>query len=120
MDADGQSLGTVSVTASQASRYITMFVPLEALGTPGPGWSFSVVLHGQDGFSGDQARGFQPLPQDFQFGLCSDATVVSPICGSDPAAAPKAMDVITPAGVDQAVELDPTLGPVRIAGVPVD
>ena len=45
--------------------------------------------------------------------------MVSPICGSDPAAAPKAMDVITPAGVDQAVELDPTLGPVRIAGVPV-
>ena len=119
VDAAGQSLGPVSVQASQTSRYITMFVPLAALGTPGPGWSFAVVLHGQDGFSPDQARGFQPLPQHYQFGLCASPTVVSPICDSDPGAAPKAMDVITPAGVDQSVELDPTLGPVRIAGVPV-
>jgi hypothetical protein len=29
------------------------------------------------------------------------------------------MDVITPAGVDQTVELDPTLAPVLIQGVPV-
>lgn len=119
VDAAGQSLGTVSVTASQASRYITMFVPLAALGTPGPGWKFAVVLHGQDGFSGDQARGFQPLPQDFQFGLCASPGVVSPICSIDPGTAPKAMDVITPAGVEQSVELDPTQGPVRIQGVVV-
>ena len=119
VDAAGQSLGTVSVTASQASRYITMFVPLAALGTPGPGWKFTVVLHGQDGFSGDQARGFQPTPQDFQFGLCASPSVVSPICSIDPGTAPKAMDVITPAGVDQSVELDPTQGPVRIEGVAV-
>jgi glucoamylase len=32
---------------------------------------------------------------------------------------PKAMDVITPAGVDQATELDPTLGPVAVHAVPV-
>ena len=119
VDAAGQSLGTVSVKASQASRYITMFVPLAALGTPGPGWTFAVVLHGQDGFSADQARGFQPTPQDFQFGLCASASVVSPICSIDPGTAPKAMDVITPAGVDQSVELDPTQGPVRIEGVAV-
>ncbi len=118
VDAAGQSLGTVSVQASQASRYITMVVPLAALGTPGPGWSFAVVLHGQDGFSGDQARGFAPTPQPFQFGLCAPA-VVSPICGIDPGTAPKAVDVITPPGVSQSVELDPTLGPVRIEGVPV-
>ncbi len=29
------------------------------------------------------------------------------------------MDVIAPAGVDQATELDPTLGPVTIHGVSV-
>jgi hypothetical protein len=29
------------------------------------------------------------------------------------------MDVITPVGVDQAVELDPTQQPVLIQGVPV-
>jgi len=119
VDAAGQSLGTVSVTASQVSRYITMFVPLAALGTPGPGWKFTVVLHGQDGFSPDQARGFQPTPEPFQFGLCASAGVVSPICGIDPGTAPKAIDVIAPAGVDQSAELDPTQGPVRIEGVAV-
>ena len=29
------------------------------------------MLHGQDGFSSDQARGFAPTPQDFQFGVCA-------------------------------------------------
>jgi glucoamylase len=117
VDAAGQSLGEVSVQASQVSRYITMIVPLAVLGTPGPGWAFTVVLHGQDGFSPDQARGFAPTPQAFLFGLCASASVVSPICGIDPSTTPKAIDVITPSGVDQATELDPTLGPVRIAGV---
>jgi glucoamylase len=119
VDAAGQTLGDVSVQASQTSRFITMIVPLAALGTPGPGWHFTVVLHGQDGFSPDQARGFAPTPQPFLFGLCASPSVVSPICDIDPGTAPKAIDVITPAGVDQATELDPTLGPVRIAGVPV-
>jgi glucan 1,4-alpha-glucosidase len=119
VDANGQSLGDMQVQASQTSRYITMLVPLAALGTPGPGWTFTVVLHGQDGFSSDQARGFAPTPQDFLFGVCASSSVVSPICAVDPGTVPKAMDVITPAGVDQATELDPTLGPVRIAGVPV-
>jgi glucoamylase len=119
VDAAGQSLGTVSVSASQASRYITMFVPLAALGTPGPGWTFTVVLHGQDGFSPDQARGFAPTPAPFLFGLCASTTVVSPICGIDTGIAPKAIDVITPAGVDQFAELDPTRGTVRIQGVAV-
>jgi glucoamylase len=32
---------------------------------------------------------------------------------------PKAMDVLTPAGVDQATELDRSLGPVVLRGVPV-
>ncbi|MFI7589835.1 glucodextranase DOMON-like domain-containing protein [Spongisporangium articulatum] len=118
VDAAGASLGDVTVQAGQTSRYITMIVPLAALGTPGPGWSFAVVLHGQDGFSGDQARSFAPTAQPFQFGLCAPGGV-SPVCAIDPGTAPKAMDVITPAGVDQATELDPTLGPVVIAGVPV-
>ena len=30
---------------------------------PASGWGFTVVLTGQDGFSPDQARGFQPTPQ---------------------------------------------------------
>ena len=43
-----------------------------SLGTPTSGWGFTVVLTGQDGFSSDQARGFQPTPQEFQFGVCAD------------------------------------------------
>lgn len=118
VDAAGTSLGTVAVQASQVSGFITAVVPLAALGTPGPGWSFSVVLHGQDGFSPDQARGFQPTPQDFQFGVCAPGGT-SPICSLDPNTVPKAMDILTPAGVSQAAELDPTAPPVQIAGVPV-
>ena len=118
VDASGNSLGTVSVQASQASGFITAIVPLAALGTPGAGWQFTVVLHGQDGFSPDQARGFTATPQDFQFGVCAPGGT-SPICAVDPGSVPKAMDVLTPAGVSQAEELDPTMPPVQIAGVPV-
>jgi glucoamylase len=37
----------------------------------------------------------------------------------DPATVPKAMDVVTPSGVSQATELDPTRGPVVIQPVTV-
>jgi glucoamylase len=43
----------------------------------------------------------------------------SPICAVDPTTVPKAMDVITPAGVSQDTELDPIPGPVVIQGVTV-
>jgi glucoamylase len=118
VDATGRSLGPVSVQASQTSGYITVIVPVASFGTPGPGWTFTVVLHGQDGFSPDRARGFQPTPQEFQFGVCAPGGT-SPICAVDPGTVPKAMDVLTPPGVDQAAELDPTDPPVEIAGVPV-
>ena len=118
VDAAGQGLGPLNVSANETSKAITMVVPAAALGHPASGWVFSVVLHGQDGFSPDQARGFAPTAQPFQFGLCGSG-VVSPICGINPGTAPKAMDVITPAGTSQATELDPTLGPVTIHGVAV-
>jgi carbohydrate-binding DOMON domain-containing protein len=93
-------------------------VPKEALGQPGAGWIFSVVLHGQDGFQPDRARPFAPTPQAFLFGVCATGGT-SPICATDPGTVPKAVDVITPAGVDQTVVLDPTQQPVLIQGVPV-
>ena len=43
----------------------------------------------------------------------------APVCSADPATVPKAVDVITPPGVSQATELDPTLGPVVIQPVTV-
>ena len=118
VDANGNSVGTATVLSSEATKTITIVLPASAFGAPASGWSFAVVLTGQDGFSSDQARGFAPTPQPFLFGVCApDGT--SPICAVDPATVPKAMDVITPAGVDQATELDPTLGPVVLQGVTV-
>jgi glucoamylase len=77
-----------------------------------------VVLTGQDGFSADQARGFTPTPQEYQFGVCAVGDP-SPICGVSPGSVAKAVDVITPAGVSQATELDPTAGTPVVHGVPV-
>jgi carbohydrate-binding DOMON domain-containing protein len=75
-----------------------------------------VVLTGQDGFSPDQARGFAPTPQEFQFGVCATASA-DPHCTFDPGLVPKAVDVIPAPGVSQSTELDYTLGPVRLTGV---
>jgi carbohydrate-binding DOMON domain-containing protein len=118
VDASGATLGTVTISANEISRFITFRVPKASLGTPGPGWGFTVVLTGQDGFSPDQARGFQPTPQDFQFGVCATASS-DPHCTFAPNLVPKAVDVITPSGVTQSTELDYTLGPVVIKGVTI-
>jgi glucoamylase len=114
------TVGTVTISANQISRYITFTVDKTALGgTPGTGWAFTVVLTGQDGFSPDQARGFQSVPQEFQFGVCATAST-DPHCTVDPSTVPKAMDVLTPAGVLQSDELDYTLhNPVTITGVTI-
>lgn len=118
LSASGATLGQVQIGANEISRYITFSVTKASLGTPGPGWGFSVVLTGQDGFSSDQARGFQPTPQGFQFGVCATASS-DPHCTVAPDSVPKAMDVLTPAGVIQADELDYTGGPVVIAPVTI-
>jgi glucan 1,4-alpha-glucosidase len=122
VNGSGATVGSVQIRANAVTRFITFTVSKAALGgTPATGWHFAVVLTGQDGFSPDQARGFTQPAQDFQFGVCTAAAVAagSPICAVDPATVPKALDVIVPAGVDQATELDPTAPPVVIAGVVV-
>jgi glucoamylase len=120
IDAGGTTLATVDIKANAVSRYITFSVPKTALGgTPGSGWAFTVVETGQDGFSSDQARGFQPTPQDFQFGVCAAASS-DPHCTFDPGQVPKAVDVFTPAGVSQSDELDYTVhNPVVIAPITI-
>ena len=118
-DASGATVGTISISANEISRFITFKVSKASLGgTPASGWGFTVVLTGQDGFSNDQARGFQPTPQDFQFGVCASGGS-APICSFPANQVPKAVDVLTPAGVSQATELDPTLGPVVLQGVTI-
>jgi glucan 1,4-alpha-glucosidase len=119
-DASGTTVGTIAISANQISRYITFRVSKASLGgTPGSGWAFTVVLHGQDGFSGDQARGFAPTPQDFLFGVCAAASSDAH-CTADPSSVPKATDVLTPSGVSQTDELDYTLHhPVVLQGVTI-
>src|ERR1700674_642209 len=117
IDAHGTTLGTVAIRANQISRYITFSVPASSLGHPGSGWGFSVVLTGQDGFSPDQARGFNATPAPYNFGVCATASA-DPHCTVAPGTVPKAVDVLTPAGVVQSNELDYTLhSPVTITDV---
>ncbi len=120
IDAHGTTLGTVNISANAISRFITFSVPSASLGgVPGSGWGFTVVLTGQDGFSPDQARSFAPTPQPFQFGVCAMASA-DPHCTFDPNKVPKAMDVLTPAGVLQSDELDYTLhNPVTLQDVTI-
>ena len=119
VDAHGTTLGTVTIKANAISRYITFSVDKTALGgTPGSGWSFTVVLTGQDGFSPDQARSFAATPQPYQFGVCAAASS-DPHCTVDPSTVPKVIDTIPPSGVLQSVELDYTLGPVVLQGVAI-
>jgi glucoamylase len=118
VNASGGAVGAANVLAVQSDRTITIALPEAQFGTPGSGWGFSVVLTGQDGFSADQARGFDKTPQPFLFGVCAPGGT-APICMFPANAVPKAMDVITPPGVMQATELDPTLGPVVIQPVTV-
>ena len=118
VNASGGAVGAANVLAVQSDRTITIALPEAQFGTPGSGWGFSVVLTGQDGFSSDQARAFTATPGQFTFGVCA-AGGAAPVCTFDPNAVPKAVDVITPEGVSQATELDPTLGPVVIQPVTV-
>ena len=118
VNASGASVGTASALAEQADGTITIALPEAQFGTPGSGWGFSVVLTGQDGFGTDQARNFTAIPGGFTFGVCA-AGGTAPVCSADPNTVPKAVDVLTPTGVSQAAELDPTRGPVVIQPVPV-
>jgi glucoamylase len=118
VNASGGTVGTPFVLPNGSDNTITIALPESSFGTPGSGWGFSVVLTGQDGFSSDQARAFTPTPGAFTFGVCAPGGT-APICSFDPNLVPKAVDVITPTGVSQATELDPTLRPVVIQPVVV-
>ncbi|MCW2892079.1 MAG: Glucan 1,4-alpha-glucosidase, partial [Actinomycetia bacterium] len=57
-------------------------------------------------------------PGAFTLGVCPVGGT-EPICSLSPSAVPEVMDTITPPGVSQGTELDPTLGPVVLQGVTV-
>ena len=93
------------------TRTITILVPKAAFGTPRAGWTFAVVLHGQDGFGQDGARTFTSTPGTFTFGRCATDRRTDPRCQVPLDQLPKAMDVLGP---NQATELDRSRGPVVI------
>ncbi len=117
-DAAGGAVGSPSVVASAAARTITVALPAAAFGTPGPGWSFAVALTGQEGSAADQARSWAPTAQPYAFGVCPVGGT-APVCSAAPSTMPQVMDTLTPSGVTQSTELDPTLGPVVLHGVTV-
>ena len=119
------SVAQLTPSGTDTPGLITITVPASTLGAPAStaasawsGWTFTVTLAGQDGFSPDDARSFASTPQPYQFGVCSPGGT-QPICSVDPANVPKVMDTIPPASVDIQSELDPTSGPVVIQGVTV-
>jgi glucoamylase len=127
------SLGTPQVSVAQLSPaangdtpgLVTITVPTSVLGTPGPGWTFTVALAGQNGFGTDDARTFTATPGAYTFGVCSAAVAgESPppaICSASPSAVPYVMDTIPPSGVSVQTELDPTVNTsgVQLQGVTV-
>ncbi len=117
-NAAGGSLGTPEFVVDGKAGTATLEVPRSVFGNVGPGWTFTITLTGQDGFSADQARAFTQPAGAYTFGVCPPGGT-QPICSVDPSTVPQVMDTITPSGVSQSTELDPTLGPVELQGVTV-
>ena len=117
VDGAGNSLGNPQFVVDDASGTATLILPQSVFGTPtaGSGWVFTVALTGQ-GAGQPPVRNFTQPAQDFSFGVCQSG-ISSPICALDPNTVPTVMDTITPPGVDQGTELDPTKGPVMLHGV---
>ena len=120
VNAAGDSLGTAQFVTDTPSSTATLIVPESTFGTVGSGWTFTVALTGQDGTHFPPTRDFTATPGAYTFGVCAPGGT-SPICSPsvDPNSVPKVMDTITPPGVSQDTELDPTLGSVVLQGVTV-
>ena len=119
----GTSLGTAQLVVDDSvngsSGTATLIVPQSEFGTIGAGWVFTVALTGQ-GSGNPPVRGFTSTPGQYTFGVCAQGAS-SPICSLNPNGVPNVMDTITPSGVNQDTELDPTLNPggVELQGVTV-
>jgi glucoamylase len=117
VSASGASLGTPNLIVDDAGGTATFVVPRATFGSVGPGWTFTLALTGQGSNPAVPVRDFTATAQAYTFGVCAPGAS-SPICALDPNSVPKVMDTITPAGVAQSDELDPTKhSPVTLAGV---
>ena len=116
MDAAGTSLGNPQFVVDDPSGTATLIVPQSTFGTVASAWVFTVALTGQNGFNSYQARDFTQPAGAYTFGVCPVGDT-APNCTYPPSEVPYVMDTITPPGVSQANELNPTLGPVELQGV---
>jgi glucoamylase len=115
----GDQVGTpTAVVASTVANTITIALPEAEFGTPTTGWTFTVAITGQDGYSADQSIPFTPTAGGYTLGVCPPGGT-DPICLLNPSTVPEVMDTITPPTITQATELNPTLGPVVLQGVTV-
>ncbi len=102
--ANGETPGLVDIT-----------LPDSVLGTPGPGWTFTLTVAGQNGFSATDLRGFTATPGAYTFGVCSVQTAAEPsppsICAENPNNVPNVLDTIPPLPTDSVqAELSPGPG----------
>ena len=119
VDPSGAQVGTpTAVVASTVAKTITIALPEAEFGTPAAGWTFTVAITGQNGFSADQAIPFTPTAGEFSLGVCP-VNGTEAICSLNPSTVPEVMDTITPPGVSQDTELNPVPGPVVLQGVTV-
>jgi len=119
VNSSGGQVGTpTAVVASTVAKTITIALPEAEFGTPTTGWTFTVAITGQNGYSADQAISFTPTPGAYTLGVCPVGGG-EPICSLDPTTVPEVMDTITPPGVAQDTELNPVPGPVVLQGVTV-
>ena len=119
VNAAGTSLGSVQQVVDDPSGTITLIVPQSVFGTVGSGWVFTVALTGQNGFNSYQARDFTDDRGRLHVRSLRVRRHNDAICSVNPSTVPYVMDTITPPGVSQATELNPTLGPVELSGVTV-
>jgi glucoamylase len=116
VNASGTSLGNPQFVVDDPSGTATLILPQSTFGTVTTGWVFTVALTGQDGFNANEARNFTQPAGAFTFGVCP-ANDDAKICAFNPNNVPNVIDTITPPGVSQDTELDPTLGAVELQGV---
>jgi glucoamylase len=116
VNASGTSLGNPQFVVDDTSGTATLILPESAFGTVTSSWVFTVALTGQNGFNSYQARDFTQPAGAFTFGVCPPGGTQA-ICSVNPSNVPYVIDTITPPGVSQSTELDPTVAAVELQGV---
>ena len=113
-------VGTMNISANEISRFIT-FQRLEGVARRTPGSRLGI--HGRAHRPGRLREPTRRAASSRRRRTSSSASARRAArrrsAASPASQVPKAVDVLTPPGVSQATELDPTLGPVVLQGVTI-